>query len=373
MKQKVSLVKPQFPKSNSKASQSSTSNKKEINTLIDDYIESSKGVTIDKSMKIYFREKTFKENQPKIHVEVSDPKAKNRITVPFEIKEEKDLEPVKKIRIQIFCSPEETAKLLKGQQYGLYYYDVNRGTWKSSEKQIFVEYPKAKSIIFCITRLSKYKIKEIKEMELEEEYQNPEFSRNWDEEDQDHKYSRGGEPYYLPVGFTSTGIKIQEFPKGECVAFHGTSLKSAHSIVRNGFRRPLKVGPGHIPIERTVFEIPNFAHAIFVTPSYRYAALYSIGRVIRSKDDSNLWIPSGMFQDGKILITLLQCRVKRGTFQKIHNTLVVRRNPNWADPHYSNEEMEWRVEDPENVTAYRVLRLSISFDDFEREYRDCHW
>lgn len=326
-----------------------------------------------KKTAIIVKKGTFKKAKPEILVTFTNPNSINRLTTPFEIREKDDYQPKRKVKIQIQCSPEETTKLLKGQPYELFYWDDGEEKWKSSDKQIFVEYPTAKSVLISVTRFSKYKVKPFSIAALDDDDQDDRYSRNWDDEDRDAEYFRGGESYYLPVGFTSAAVKVKDFPEGECVAFHGTTLKNVRNICKFGFRLPPKVGMGHIALDKEVFGIPNFANAVFISPSYRLAGLYSVGRMIRDEDSDQVFVPAGMFFEGKILLSIIQCRVKKGSFTKNRNTVVVKLNTEWNDPHYDNEEIEWRIADPTSLVPYRVLRRELTFEEFENEFRNCNW
>ena len=65
------------------------------------------------------------------------------------------------------------------------------------------------SKIFSLIKSNKSLEEDINVIELLD----PNYSRDWEYEDGNIKYIRGGSPYYLPVGFRPEGINVErKFP-----------------------------------------------------------------------------------------------------------------------------------------------------------------
>jgi len=131
------------------------------------------------------------------------------------------------------------------------------------------------------------------------------WSREWAPFMKDMSFDRGGRPYYVsrslcdddghaltckwclpllvllqvPVGFSRIGLKVQDFDRrfGDWhVAFHGLRSDATVKAIlaSGGLKTPTQVGIEppirHISLGETVFDIDNFADAVFLSPSYKY-------------------------------------------------------------------------------------------------------
>lgn len=109
---------------------------------------------------------------------------------------------------------------------------------------------------------------------------------------------------------------------------------------------------------------------MFFSPSHKYSAAYGVfGR------DNTGWVSAGTKlrfhqgtynpDSGKLCVIVLQARVRPGCFSVNRQTMGL---IDQLDPHYDNEELEWRVANPdENHVVYGVLTKEFDpNDDAER-------
>ena len=198
-------------------------------------------------------------------------------------------------------------------------------------------------------------IEDLIKSNIPSEYFNPKFSRNWENCNEAECYTRCGQPYYAPVGFQSIGIRVKDFDENTIIAYHGVRIESLPSIIMNGFRLPSEiegVRKGHIPLNNTVFGIDNYADAIFVTPSIKYASLFGV-------QSENVLGNSNIK-----LIVVLQVRIKPNSYQVLPNSTLYNIN----DPHFNDQQIDWRVTDPKNVIPYRILYKTVTNNDFMNLY-----
>ena len=188
------------------------------------------------------------------------------------------------------------------------------------------------------------------------EFINERFSRTWDNCDPNRRLSKGGRPYYYPVGFRSIGLRVNNFDENTCVAYQSVKFRNIESILRDGFRLPSDIAghnAGHIN-----FDIANWANAIFVTPSWRYASLYGGNMNITT---SNPFI----FECRQRSVILLQVRVRPNSFTVHPNTTLYTIN----DPHYRDDQIEWRIQNPNDVFPYRILIKTFSDSEFNQLFQ----
>lgn len=218
----------------------------------------------------------------------------------------------------------------------------------------------------------------------------PEFNRNYNNAAEENiRYTRAGRPYFVPVGFDGTAIKCFEgdwrFDNWPLV-FHGTNPAIFTNIILDGFKLPSELGgvrPGHIPLERVVNNVPNWANAIFTSPSYKYATYYGTycykydaqgwQRVWPSFDavrHANIYVPTSIFninERGQVVgltVLLLQCRVNVPPAPACiyAETIGATRTAKIIDNHFRNDELEWRIPNTNDIVAYRILKKEVSIE-----------
>mmetsp|Transcript_41172 Transcript_41172/g.74389 ORF Transcript_41172/g.74389 Transcript_41172/m.74389 type:complete len:416 (+) Transcript_41172:58-1305(+) len=149
--------------------------------------------------------------------------------------------------------------------------------------------------------------------------------------------SRGGNPYWLPIGWKRFAVNLRgkypgdmqwmkEDESGWAVAYHGTSGDSLPGILSSGFR----VG------SRQKFA-KTAGTGIYCTPFIDVAQHYS-----KPKE-----------QDGHYVQIVLQLRVKPSAIKPV------------KDPKATDfEKKYWIIEDPEEMRAYGVLIREMSLQDY---------
>ena len=70
-----------------------------------------------------------------------------------------------------------------------------------------------------------------------------------------------------------------------------------------------------------------------------------------------------ILQEKKIKLTDTQVRVKPNSFSIHRNTT----DYQFKDPHYDDDQLEWRVGKPEDMFPYRLLFRHLSLDDYKPE------
>jgi ankyrin repeat protein len=130
------------------------------------------------------------------------------------------------------------------------------------------------------------------------------------------------------------------------VAYHGTSIEAVRSILVDGLIIPgtvttsgKRINPpkSHIARDLKVFDVPDFATAIFVSPSVYYSSNPTYARAFSFS--------------GQILIPVLECSVKSNSFSTNKCTV----SSYNAHPSDDLTTIEWRVTDPTNVEVNSVL------------------
>jgi hypothetical protein len=191
------------------------------------------------------------------------------------------------------------------------------------------------------------------------------WDRNYPLEEKDKQYQRGGFSYYVPVEYSRHGLAVKNFDEKYAkwaVTFHGPgSFDNAklisfleYSLQLPGFKSRLgvkvKVQDGHITTDKTVFGIQNWGNGIFTSPSYIYSSspFYS----------TEYYDP----KTKKYYNLLFQVRVNpQGLVKGNKDSGIFPQTVGWKkpeiriDPHFHNDELEWRVVEPENVKIYSIL------------------
>ncbi|CAF4032512.1 unnamed protein product [Rotaria sp. Silwood1] len=130
------------------------------------------------------------------------------------------------------------------------------------------------------------------------------------------------------------------------VAYHGTNIEAVRSILTDGLIIPgtvttsgKRINPpkNHIDRNVKVFDVPDFAAAIFVSPSVYYS--------------SNRTYARAFSYGGEQLIPVLECRVKENGFSTNKCTV----SSYNAHPSDDLATIEWRITDPTNVEVNSVL------------------
>ena len=146
-------------------------------------------------------------------------------------------------------------------------------------------------------------------------------------------------------------IKIREQNKEThpFIAYHGTSIDVIRSILYDGLVIPgtlvscgkrVCIPPNHIARKVELHGIPNFALAVFLSPSIHYSS-YGAYAITFSHGDQQL-------------IPILECSVKANSYKHIPFT----------SPAYEPCEgedlntIEWRVKDPRDVSINAVLFIT---------------
>lgn len=283
------------------------------------------------------------------------------------------------------------------------------GKWITEDDPVFISFPDCKTIVFPLHHCSPHKVtgvpfecldakeeieekdekEEIDEKEKKDEKEdekekkdekeeediidedtkekllNKKFSRHWNDENGDIQYFRGGQSYYLPVGFLSHGIYVKNYKSYTCVGFHGTFANVVFKIIKDGFKLPSELKNGvrkfHWKINETHHRIKCFANAIFVTPSINYATIYAYEKIEAETEDS-IYFSSGHVKNKNIRIIILQTRVTPNEYQIFPNSLYYEIN----DSHYSQKQMEWRITNKSNIFPYRILYKYLSKEEFDK-------
>ena len=290
---------------------------------------------------------------------------KGWLNIPFDISQKSGKE--EEVLIYLKLHANEISMIQEGNTIDHMYYKDNK--WITEEDPVFVTYPEGDTAIILLRHCSKHMIilnktdlyNIIPETVLDKKY-----SRDWEGFDDNKQYKRGGEPYYLPVGYQSEGIIVKKFINYSCVGFHGTKAKNVKSIIEKGFLLPSENGgplKGHYQLNKAYFDIPNFADAIFVSPSIKYASLYA-GTPIIAQNEKIVCVETGHLIHGLIRIVILQVRVTPKSYGILKNTL----NIEAKDPHYKENELEWRIPKKSDIFPYRVLFKHISFENYVEYY-----
>lgn len=106
-----------------------------------------------------------------------------------------------------------------------------------------------------------------------------------------------------------------------------------------------------VPIDLTLFGVPNYSNAIFVTPSVNYASCFGIEEIQKT--------------DNICRIVILQVRVKPNSYTIHPNTT----NYDFADSHFNNDQLEWRIANPRDVFPYRILIKTVSLNEISQLFR----
>lgn len=174
-----------------------------------------------------------------------------------------------------------------------------------------------------------------------------------------------GHRYFTPAGFTRQALELNRpFPEDWPVAFHGTRPARIASILQTGLgvRPPLA---GHVEPNVELFGIADWANAVFVTPSYKYATFY--GTVFVRDPRVDRIVPS--LRNGKVVVTLLQCRINPAAFGVFPETIGAGSAGVTIDANLDNGALEWRIPAasvPNNIVVYGVLFAHVEPHRFSR-------
>ncbi|CAF1050529.1 unnamed protein product [Didymodactylos carnosus] len=186
------------------------------------------------------------------------------------------------------------------------------------------------------------------------------------------------ELYLNPDMFLNGRLEPRDYPK-KCLclrikerngkdfsktAYHGTSIQAVRSILTDGLVIPgtvtatgKRINPpaNHIARERPAFNIPDFAGAIFVSPSVHYSC------------DSTYAIQF-TFND-QLMVPVLEVGVRPNSYTKFPSTVTDYTLHDNDNP----EELEWRINNPLDTEIFNVLFIpvmeSITFARIERKKR----
>lgn len=119
----------------------------------------------------------------------------------------------------------------------------------------------------------------------------------------------------------------------------------------------------------------EFGNAVFVTPSIKYAALYTRDSVVITYDENDkerVYIKAGEFvknSTGEIFnrLIIFQVRVKPNSFKEFPSTITKFHD---SDPHYTDDSIEWRIENKKDVFPYRVLFKFIPANEFLNSFKE---
>lgn len=137
------------------------------------------------------------------------------------------------------------------------------------------------------------------------------------------------------------------------IAYHGTRIAVLQSIIIDGLVAPgtivangIRVKPPahHIPLYVQANHIPNFANAIFLSPSIYYS--------------SNPIYTTSFEYEGKRLLPVIECSVKTESYTTHKGTI----------PHYKPHStdnlsaIEWRISNPTDIEINAILFVVKEFD-----------
>lgn len=153
---------------------------------------------------------------------------------------------------------------------------------------------------------------------------------------------RGGRPYIKPCGWLRYSLRVDRFDevKDWCVAYHGTANTNTLSILLSGLRRPdgqqvqVAHGQAYSDTNRTIYLSPSIEYAAHPV----YAQFFEL-------------------EEGRWGQLVFQCRVRPNAFREAPSTLGKKHWPRnlLFDPSFSNEALEWLVEDPSDVVACGLM------------------
>ena len=114
------------------------------------------------------------------------------------------------------------------------------------------------------------------------------------------------------------------------------------------------------------YGIENWAEAIFVSPSIKYAAFYSYNEesIIARTAEHNL-VEAGHVIHDLVRLIVLQVRVNPSCTTYYPNTTPI--TP--INDNYTDDQMEWRIASPADIFPYRLLTRDVPLRTFFREYR----
>lgn len=299
------------------------------------------------------------------------PDHKGWFNVPFEIttsNPEKSFGEDGGILVYLKLSADEMNKLKEGNTVLHQSYQGDK--WVTEDDAVFLTYPKCNTAVILLRHCSQHQITE-QNTELNnlvpQAKKDKDHSRDWEHENGNIPYDRGGRSYYLPVGYIAEGIKVDRFIENTCVAFHGTKAPYVPLIVGDRFKLPTERGgveKYRIELGKSLHGKANWANAIFVSPSIKYAAFYSDDPIVINTQ-KHTYVQSGHVIHDLIRIIVLQVRVKPSAIEVFGNTTKY----DMVGDHYTNDQLEWRIENPRDIYPYRLLTRDISLQTYYSDYR----
>lgn len=153
-------------------------------------------------------------------------------------------------------------------------------------------------------------------------------------------------PRYDPVPCTCLVLQAHDVSRFPEKAYHGTSISVIRSILTDGLVVPgtittsgklINPPANHIARGYEAYNTPDFASAVFLSPSVHYSADTVYARLFSDGDQS--------------FLPVLECSVRRGSYHSNRCTV-----PSYKP--YPGDDMkaiEWRVADPTNVVINAIL------------------
>lgn len=188
-------------------------------------------------------------------------------------------------------------------------------------------------------------------------------------------HDRNGKPYFAPNGWQRYGFvsmkndenfeQFEERIKNWHVAYHGTKFLNVESIIEKGLVVPgTKLPNGkEVAIQHgSTGCVGPKEKAIYVSPSIDYSANWVYTEPLKIGEKYQY----AVFQVSTLSNNLFsQVRVRPGSFRVQGNTLYHKAWPDWNIPYdtlFDSDELEWLINDPENVC---VTGLMIKIDSVD--------
>ena len=293
--------------------------------------------------------------------------------VPFTIETpnpEQSFGQVGGVLIYLKLSSKEMNYLKEGNT--IIHQSYKNDSWVSEDDPIFLTYPKCNTAVVLLRHCSAHRVitldTSINNL-IPSQKKNTIYDRDWEGMSANTEFERGGKPYFVPVGYKAEGILVDSFNEDTCVAFHGTKARYVSSIISDRFKLPSERGgveEDRIPLNEPYYGIENWAEAIFVSPSIKYAAFYSYNEesIIARTAEHNL-VEAGHVIHDLVRLIVLQVRVNPSCTTYYPNTTPI--TP--INDNYTDDQMEWRIASPADIFPYRLLTRDVPLRTFFREYR----
>ena len=144
-------------------------------------------------------------------------------------------------------------------------------------------------------------------------------------------------------------LREQDTDRFPLIAYHGTNVNAIQSILLDGLVVPgtvvssgIRIQPpsSNLAREKTYFDVPDYAGAIFLSPSIHYS--------------SDLVYATMFSADDRQLIAVLECSVKRHSYD-VHPGTISGYTAHLDD---DTNTLVWRVKDPCNIEINAVLFIT---------------